>query len=224
MSLSSKVLKDCESVSVRPYMLADFIPEMADLSRDLGTEAEGENNACGERLSEIERDAYVRGFEAGERAGMEAGLEKGYGEAANLIKTASILVEQLEGLRQEIIEKSKKEMLKLSLAVARKIVHAEITVNKEVIVAILKAAVKNLAVKDSIRVRLHPRDAEYISGEKLDLLASMGGVKDMTIEEDPSVPAGGCFVEAGLAEVDARVDQQMDEVINGLMKGPEGNE
>lgn len=203
-----------------PYVLLDVAPEMTDASFD-EIESDSVNE---ERLSCIERKAYERGYHAGEQAGMEAGLEAARKEADSLIKTASCLIEKLEGLRQEITERSQREILKLSLAVARKVVHAEVTVNKEVIVSILKAAVKKMSVRDNIRVRLNPMDAEYISGRKPELLVAMEGVKEMAIEEDPLVPRGGCVVEAGLAEVDARLEKQLEEITAALLKGAEGHE
>lgn len=215
--MSSKLIKDTTLNYVTPYVLMDVTPELMPDSFD---EVE-KDSLSEERLSDIERMAYEQGFHAGETAGMEAGLESASKEADSLIKTASCLIEKLEGMRQEITERSRKEILKLSLAIARKVVHAEVTVNKEVIVSILKAAVKKLAVKDSVRVRLNPMDAEYISGRKPELLAAMDGVKEMAIEEDPSVPQGGCIVEAGLAEVDARLEKQLEEITAALLKGVE---
>lgn len=218
--MSSNIIKDTRLNYVMPYVLLDVAPEMADASFD-----EIERDSINEeRLSCIERKAYERGFHAGENAGMEAGLESARSEAEPFIKTAYTLIEKLEGLRQEITERSQREILKLSLAIARKVIHAEVTVNKEVIVSILKAAVKKMSVRDSIRVRLNPKDAEYISGRKPELLIAMEGVKEMAIEEDPSIPRGGCVVEAGLAEVDARLEKQLEEITAVLLKGVEGHE
>lgn len=227
-SLYSNILSGNRLAFVRPYTPADVTPEIggfSDYERCNVTDTDADGDVINEeKLSEIEKTAYLRGYEAGEKAGMEAGLESGYKETASILKTASCLIEKLERLRQEMTEKSQKEILKLSIAIARKVVHSEITVNREVMAAILKAAVKKLDVKDSVRVRLNPKDAEYVSGKKHELLGAMDGVREMTIEEDLSVPQGGCVVEAGLAEVDARLEQQLDEITDGLMKGYEENE
>lgn len=224
-SLYSNILSGNRLAFVRPYTPADVTPETGDFSSyERCSVSDIDADSDSNRLSEVEKTAYLRGYEAGEKAGIEAGLESGYKEAASIFKTASCLIEKLERLRQEMTEKSQKEILKLSIAIARKVVHAEITVNREVMAAILKAAVKKLDVKDSVRVRLNPKDAEYVSGKKHELLGAMDGVREMTIEEDLSVPKGGCVVEAGLAEVDARLEQQLDEITDGLMKGYEENE
>jgi flagellar assembly protein FliH len=208
--LSSKVLRGCGSALVRPYSLINVAPEI----RDDPACAEGSDKIDakeGERLAELERLAYSRGF--------EAGLEKGCREAGSLIKTASLLVEKLEHLRREVMERSEREMLELSLAVAKKVIRSEIATNRESVVQIIKAAIRKLTIKDSIKIRLNPEDAAYLSGRKPELLDISGGSKEMTIQEDPSVPRGGCVIEAGMAEVDARLGQQMEEVVRGLTIG-----
>lgn len=220
MKSLSNIIKDTTLNYVMPYVLMDVAPEIVASSFDDIKRGSVDK----ERLSDVERIAYERGFKSGEDAGIEAGLESARKEAESLIKTASSLKEELEGLRQEIIDRSMREILKLSLAIARQVVHAEITVNKEVIVSILKAAVKKISVKDNLRVRLNPKDAEYISNMKPELLVAIDGVKKISIEEDASVPQGGCIVDAGMAEVDARLEKQLEEITDSLLKGVEGNE
>lgn len=219
MSLSSKVLKGADSGFVRPYILSDVVPDMADEFRDVDLGVEEDAGISEERILEIEREAYARGFEAGERAGIEAGLESGYREASSLIKTASCMIEKLEGLRKEIFERSEEEILRLSLAVARKVVRAEGMLNREAVVPLIRAAAKKLTYRDSVRVRLNPVDAEWVLGKKAGILADMDGVKEMAIEEDISVSPGGCIVEAGLAEVDTRLERQLEEIASALLKG-----
>lgn len=218
--MSSNIIKNTTGDHVTTYVLMDVVPEtLGEAYDEMGTDSIIDID----RLSPVEREAYARGYHAGERAGREAGLESARREAEPLIKTAASLIERLEGLRQEITDRSLREILKLSVAIARQVVHAEITVNKEVIVSILKAAVKKLAVKDSVRIWVNPKDAEYLSGRKPELLVAMDDVKEMAIEEDQSVPRGGCIVEAGLAEVDARLEKQLEEIAVGLLKGDKGH-
>lgn len=219
MSLSSKVLKGVDSGFARPYILADVVPDIVGEFQGADSCVEEEVGISEERISEIEREAYVRGFEAGEKAGIEAGLESGYREASSLIKTASCMIGKLEDLRKEILERSEEEILRLSLAVARKVVRAEGMLNREAVVPLIKAAAKKLTYRDSVRVRLNPLDAEWVLGKKAGILADMDGVKEMAIEEDISVSPGGCIVEAGLAEVDARLERQLEEIASALLKG-----
>lgn len=218
-SLSSKVIKQNPGVSMQSYILADVVPEITvpgDTAKDYGVDEEA--------LSRIEKVAYSRGFHAGEEAGREAGLVMAHKEVSSLVKTASRLVDELKKVRQEILERSEEEMVKLSLAIARSVIHTEPAINREIVLSVSKAAIKKLTVRDNVKIRLNPRDVEYISGRKPEILSSVDGVKELTIEEDSSISPGGCIVEAGLAEVDARLDQQLDEIMRGLMKGIEGHE
>lgn len=218
-SLSSKIIKQDPGVSMQSYVLSDVVPDMR-----VQSEIAKESDIDEARLSRIEKEAYRRGFHGGEEAGRDAGLAMAHKEVGSLVKTASRLVDELKRTRHEIMERSEEEMVKLSLAIARSVIHAEPAINRELVLSVSKAAIKKLTVRDNVKLRLNPRDAEYMSGRKPELLSFVDGVKELTIEEDPSIAEGGCIVEAGLAEVDARLDQQLDEIMRGLMKGIEGHD
>lgn len=223
--MSSRVLTGDRLALVRPYTLAEIIFEMEHSPGNdamEGIEVAEESEVCRvneERIAEIENEAYSRGFETGQKAGREAGLEKGYKEAASIIAVASRMADELKKLRREIFEKSEEEIFKLSLAVAKKVINTEVTLNRDVVLSIVKAAIKELTARDNIKVRLNPDDAEHILDEKKELLTAADGIKELAIEEDTSVPKGGCIVDAGLAEVDARLEQQIEEITKGLYKG-----
>lgn len=218
-SLSSRIIKQNPSVSMQSYILADVVPDMTAQS-EIAKDSDIDEAA----LSRIEKVAYTRGVQAGEQAGREAGLAMAHKEVSSYVKTASRLVDELKRMRQEIMGRSEEEIVKLSLAIARSVIHAEPAINRELVLSVSKAAIKKLTVRDNVKIRLNPRDAEYLSGRKPEILSSVDGVKELTIEEDSSISEGGCIVEAGLAEVDARLDKQLDEIMRGLMKGIEGHE
>lgn len=218
-SLSSNVLKKDPLVSLELYVPVDVTPDIEDKG-DLSYGADVDERA----LSKIEEVAYNRGFQAGEKAGREEGLAAACKEASSIIKAASCLTEKLEKLRQGIMEKNEEEILRLSLAIARSVIHSEPLTNREVVLSVARSAIKKLSEKDYIKIRLNPEDAEFISARKTELLDSIDGVKEMAIDEDASIAQGGCIVEAGFAEVDARLDQQLDEIMRGLLKGIEGHD
>lgn len=218
-SLSSRIIKQNPGVSMESYILTDVVPDMtaqSEMAKDSGIDEAA--------LSRIEKVAYTRGVHAGEQAGREEGLAMAHKEVSSLLKTASRLVDELKRMRHEIMGRSEEEIVKLSLAIARTVIHAEPAINRELVLSVSKAAIKKLTVRDNVKIRLNPRDVEYLSGRKPELLSFVDGVKELTIEEDSSVSEGGCIVEAGLAEVDARLDQQLDEIMRGLMKELEGHE
>jgi flagellar assembly protein FliH len=70
--------------------------------------------------------------------------------------------------------------------------------------------------RDGMKVRLNPQDFHYITEIKEDFLREMDGVKNIVFEEDPGIKAGGVMVETMFGEVDARLEQQFDEIRSGF--------
>jgi flagellar assembly protein FliH len=68
-----------------------------------------------------------------------------------------------------------------------------------------------------MKIRLHPDDFRYIMEIKSDFIRSFDGIKNIVFEEDVSVGRGGALIETVCGEVDARLDQQYNEVKTAML-------
>ena len=90
------------------------------------------------------------------------------------------------------------------------------TTNREVIRGVLKEAIKNISDRENMKIRVHPQDFHFMLEIKSDFLQGFDGIKNIVFEEDESIMRGGAIIETLCGEVDARLDQQYNE-INTLM-------
>jgi flagellar assembly protein FliH len=118
----------------------------------------------------------------------------------------------LPEIRKDILEKGEEQILKLAFAIAEKIIHQEVTTRKDVIVGVLKEALKNVADTEGIKIHLHPQDFRYMMEIKKDFLQSFDGIRNIVFEEDASVKRGGVVAETMFGEVDARLESQLKEI------------
>lgn len=164
------------------------------------------------RASDIEREAYKKAFAQGERAGIEIGKKKAESEINRFYKT----VEELSGFRERIYEGCENELVKLALVISRSIIHQELTLNKEVILSIVKAILKNAIGAGEIKIRVSPLDIEFIRQSRPQILNSIDGLKNIILEEDRSIIRGGCIVETDFGDIDARIEKQIEELDRAL--------
>src|SRR5262245_59415026 len=115
------------------------------------------------RVSEIEKEAYEKGFAEGQKAGMEVG--ESMGEA--LLKQYSSGLDALNKLRRELFSTSEKEVIRLSLEVARKIIKREVAIDEELILTLVKVALSRVADQTLITIRVNPRDYQTIERHRL---------------------------------------------------------
>ncbi|MFH1624719.1 MAG: FliH/SctL family protein [Pseudomonadota bacterium] len=159
------------------------------------------------KASDIEREAYEKAFDQGEKAGLEIGRKK----AEPFIHSLHETLEGLNTLRQRIYERTEGELVRLTLATARSIIHREITGDKEVILDTIRAALKNVIGVGEIKIKINPFDIAFVREWKPKILSSIDGLKNITLEEDTSILQGGCIVETDFGDIDARIEKQIEE-------------
>lgn len=155
-----------------------------------------------------EKEAYQRGYEAGEKVGRET-AEKRVEEVINNI---SHLLEGLRSLNRQIYEEGEVKIVALAICIAEKVIHSELKQNPEVIVNVVRAALKKVLDREMIKIKVNPKDFEILNRYRPELMASTNGKKGPTIEWDDSIMPGGCLIETNHGEVDARLDKQLEEI------------
>ncbi|MDY6972438.1 MAG: FliH/SctL family protein [Thermodesulfobacteriota bacterium] len=165
-----------------------------------------------ERAREIEEQAYVKGFTKGEKAGMESGNKK----AEPVLNNFYQAVLELEKVNKEIHMNAERESVELALAIAKKVVCHEISTNKEVVINIVKEALKRVMDDDKIRIRISPSDVQFVKNARMQFSDLVDNIEEVTFEEDERILAGGCVIETNSGNIDARIDKKLQAVEEAL--------
>jgi flagellar assembly protein FliH len=157
----------------------------------------------------LQREAYDKGYAEGEAAGA-AGAREG---ADALLTRLTDTLQELTTVRAEMIRKTERQMVELALAVARRIVHREVSIDHDLLIAMTRVALERLSGSATVTVRFNPGEYEAIGGAGV---ASTLGT-NVTIVADPRVDRGGCLVESDLGTLDVGIDAQIEEVARALL-------
>jgi len=154
---------------------------------------------------EIERQAYERGFRKGEEDGRRAAEQK----SAPLMATLEATLAELDGVRSRVRQQLEREVVDLSLHVARKVIHHEMSVSEEAILCVVKDAMAHLEDPGEVTIRMHPEDLKRIreAGERIH--SAMENLDSIRFEEDPGIDCGGCYIHTSYGDVDARIEEQL---------------
>ncbi|HWM88581.1 MAG TPA: FliH/SctL family protein [Kofleriaceae bacterium] len=104
------------------------------------------------------------------------------------------------------------EMVELALIVARELVGAEIRRDPAPLIALVERCLDDVAGESSIIVRLNPADRAVLLAARPELARTT----DLRVVEDASLARGGCAVESTRRLVDARLEERLDGVREGL--------
>ena len=164
----------------------------------------GEKGKLEEKIAEAKKEAHAKGF--------AEGVESRKQEFLVALNAMAGVTREIGEVRKRIFSEVEEQMLGLACSIAEKVIHTEVGTNKEIVLAVLRDAVKNVVDHDGMKIRLNPDDLRFITEMKPDFLQGISGLKNTIFQEDASIKRGGVILETISGEVDARLEQQLTEI------------
>jgi type III secretion protein L len=106
------------------------------------------------------------------------------------------LIESRE-IRERVWRETEKDLLRLSVRLAEKIIGREIKKDDKTIVQIITTALQNARQQEKITVRVNPKDLPTVESET-SKYASGGRIQFVDFVADPRVLSSGCMIESQL--------------------------
>jgi len=153
------------------------------------------------RDREAERAAYERGLEEGRRQAEEA--------VAGLVQALAQAARRLDAERLEAMRALQHQALRLTLAVAKQVVMAELKINPHAVAQMVARLVAEAEGRRVTRILLHPEDAARLEATPV---AATLREADIRVERSDDIAPGGCVVETAFGRLDARLETRLEEI------------
>ncbi|MCX7913889.1 MAG: FliH/SctL family protein [Thermodesulfovibrionales bacterium] len=206
--------KKSNTIKVIPYLMKEFngaedIPNVEVPKK----EKDSVDINFLERIQELEREAYEKGFESGQKAGFEMGEKK----ALILIERLEKAINDFEELKKKQLLRLEKEILNFSIALAKKILLQEITQNPDILANIVKEALGRFQRTEQIKIRMHP-SLQPIFYKNRDALMNEG--HQISLEIDSKLPLYGVEIVGAEEIVITDVEEQFKNLLEDIgLKG-----
>lgn len=209
----SKVLSGRETARAQPAIFSTVALGSASARVEpVGAEDASEDERihlreCVRRLEAELNTARRESFEAG----MQQGEQRTRQELAPVIDRMNGSVAEVIGMRQDIRRRAEKDVVQLSLLIARRVLHRELSVDPNALNALARVVFERLARAESYQVTVHPAFAEGVRN------AVPGNqLSRVQIESDPQAAPGTLTIRSSEGLIDASVDAQLAEITSGL--------
>jgi flagellar assembly protein FliH len=167
------------------------------------------------RIGQLERELVER-----EQAALKTGLEKGRvageQEASARLKAVverfTATVDELASSRRRFRHEAEADVVKLALAIARRVLHRELNSDPEAVFGLVKAALEKVDSREIERIRIHPADAPMVTAQ----LDKLRPATRFEVVPDSRLERGAAVVETARGSLDASVETQLDEIERGL--------
>jgi flagellar assembly protein FliH len=154
------------------------------------------------------RDAHAAGLKEGEAAGRA----RAAAELQPVIERLTRAIEEIAGLRPRLRREAESDLVKLSLAIARRILRRELAVDPDALHGLVLAALEKLQGQEICRVKVHPSLAASLAAS---LRKGLAGAAVEVVPE-PTSPTGTVIFETSRGNLDASVESQFQEIERGL--------
>lgn len=159
-------------------------------------------------LEDIRESAYNEGFIKGEKTGKESERER----LRNLFDTFGTAFTELGKLKETLNLNAERGAVELALAIAEKVISHEVSINKEILLGVLKGALEKVIDPEKIKIRINPLDLQFINESGYRISGLTDNPKGVVMEGDDTVSRGGCVIETGFGSIDARIESQLQAV------------
>jgi len=207
MSSTSRVLDDDELPEVSPIWWREggSAPALKTAPQRIQTPAPASQLVSD---PEKEREAHQRGFAEGKALGREQAAA----EFAPLMDRLGRALADLSSLRGRIRSDAEKDLLKLSVAIARRVLHRELTLDPESIEGLIKVALDKLQSRELCRVRVHPDQESAIKSS----LERFSNSQKIEVVADQTLQCGDVLFETAHGTLDASIEGQLREIERGF--------
>jgi flagellar assembly protein FliH len=175
----------------------------------------GDNSAT---LFDEEQRNLERTLEKAYDKGLRDGFKRAEEDFGSSTKALILACEQINTLRETIINNSMAEMQDLVLIIAEKIIRHSVTEQDSTIVDTVAEAIRQAVKSDEFLIQVNPADLAVIKAKSKEFIDSLSGCENIVVQANPTIERGGCRIDSSTSTVDATLAGQL-QIIADKLKG-----
>jgi flagellar assembly protein FliH len=152
-------------------------------------------------VESVRQEAFDEGFAAGV-AQAQAQLD---GPASAMAAAA----EQLQAMRGDAAASVEPAAVELALRIAEQALGAWLVADREVVVEVVRGALRRLVERDRVLILVNPDDLEIVRDHASRLVGELGGIEHCEVQAERRVRPGGAIVRTAEGEVDATLETKL---------------
>ena len=224
--MSARVLTSDEASAIEPVRwpiagsavsepLVEAAPSMLPMLTAPHSESPEQTGALEQRLQSLQAETDLRVQEAmaaGRRDGETAARESLAASVNSEVERFKQLTKGVLGSAPALRKQAEADLVRLSIAIARRILHREISVDSEALLGLTKAALSKIDQREIHKIRTHPDNVAVLQ-RVLEQGRSHGRIE---ISGDARLDRGALVIDTARGQFDASVETQLEEIERGF--------
>ncbi|MDD2620854.1 MAG: FliH/SctL family protein, partial [Syntrophomonadaceae bacterium] len=200
-----KILNETE------LMVMELLQKVRDEAKTIIANAHEEAEVLREKMFEEATQIREKSQNEGYENGLKTAQQEIEADRLLAIQQNQELLEEARQTKLNMMKASESDMVRLAMAVAKRVIGSELATNPNVIINMLREALGFLDQPGNVTVYVNPQDVERIFKVMETETFTDIGSNDMqlNIYADGRIAAGGCMLESDAGSVDARVETRI---------------
>ena len=169
-------------------------------------------NGIKKEAKQIKTGAYNLGEEKGYSEGISKGKSEMLNKFSDSLEILDRVPSQINTIVDEIYKSAEKDIIKLAIAIAEKIIRQKIAADDDIVLNSLKLILKTIPQVNNLIIYLNPLEYEKIKNSSDDFGAILDRYKEVKFVDDARVEKGGVVVETELGNVDGMPTSQIEKL------------
>jgi flagellar assembly protein FliH len=214
--VSSFSLRDVERMARQ--MLIDARTQADELLGQARVDAEQiRARAYAEGLEQGRVDGRKRGIEEGRALGRQEALEQQRAALTGLSQTLVEMLRQVESVRDALLDEAQRDVIRLALAIARRVTRRLGERDADVLRANAADAERLAVSRRDLRISVHPSQLDLMRQTLAELQVNFPKLRHAEVTADETVAPGGCRVHTAGGVIDADLDVQVQRIADDLL-------
>lgn len=155
------------------------------------------------------------GHDEGLQLGTDEGLQNGQAQIDELAAAWSALADNLTAPLNQVNKETRKQLVKLSVALAKAVIRTEVTTSEDAILQALAEGLKALPMNENLyQIAMHPDDITLVKNHYGDDTIAD---KKWQFIESPGMARGGCDITTAQNAVDVSVERRTRDVLDKFL-------
>lgn len=147
-------------------------------------------------------EAYQKGLAEGQLK-----VEQDFADATRMLISAS---QQIDNIRETLINNSAREMQEFALAIAEKIVRISLSEQDSSLIETIEEAIQRAVKSDEFTVYVNPEDYDSAVEKSPDIVNGISGLNNLVVKKDATIEKGGAKLESDNCTIDATIASQLE--------------
>lgn len=188
--------------------------EINSIKEEAIIEAERILNQARAQIENIEKQAHLKGYEAGKQ---EAILQTNE-ELSFIILEANNIIESIKKEKEEILQDEEVQVYQTILLIAQQLLKRDLKLNKGVSIEFISQAIKKLEHKVNINILCNNEIANKINEIKNKLIEGNPGLENLTVIGDLKLEPGDIILESNKERLDFRLETLLEELAKEIIR------